>query len=110
MMVETGGWIEEVASRFKFGDPSHHTVASMARSCVGRPNIVIVKTPLDINFPILHCDTCANDDGIRITDFLETRSTQPILVMGCQGDGQAMLLCVQGRQATPECPWPKNDG
>ena len=51
-MRETGGWIGHVSDRFGFKEVSCHTIASMARALVGRPNIVVVKSPLDFQKPI----------------------------------------------------------
>ena len=65
----------------------------MARACVGRPDIVIVKTPIHINEPILNCDTCSNADGIRILEFLEKLAKEKGVVIAARCDGAAMLTC-----------------
>ena len=92
MIKETGTWVNQVMVRMGVPDYGSLTIAVVARAACGRPNIQAGKTPMNINPPIMKCDTKSINDGIKILDYMERFSDgQPVKIVQC--DGQSMVLC-----------------
>lgn len=100
LMSETGTWLHQVKTRSGNSTLGSMTVALVARACVGRPAIDGGKAFMDINPPILNCDTKSHSDGIRIFTMLESLAQDPDGVLAAICDGQSMIGCVLAASAS----------
>jgi hypothetical protein len=99
-MKETGSWMDEARSRFQLASVTDMKVAHIARAALGRPDVDGGRTYMNVNKPLLRCDTRGIDDGIRIVAFLESLTPEERqVVMLLLGDGQSMMtLCYLKRR------------
>ena len=83
MIRETGTWVQQVADRLGLDDVDQMPLAGVARAAAGRPNIQCSKTPMEINTPIMKCDTKSTVDGIRIMSRMIELSPADAPVVTC---------------------------